>query len=33
MYEVGLNQIFVFIVLEILKKYQLNVEAVHFVIS
>ena len=29
MYEVGLNQIFVFIVLEIIKKYQLNVEAVH----
>ncbi|NEP43401.1 MAG: IS1634 family transposase, partial [Okeania sp. SIO2H7] len=29
MYEIGLNQIFVFIVLEIIKKYQLNVEAVH----
>ena len=29
MYEVGLNQIFVCIVLEIIKKYQLNVEAVH----
>ena len=31
-HEIGLNQIFVFIVLEIIKKYQLNLETVHLAI-
>ncbi|NEP84832.1 MAG: DUF4277 domain-containing protein [Okeania sp. SIO3C4] len=31
-YEIGLNQIFVSIVLEIIKKYQLNLETVHLAI-